>query len=41
MAKNGQLTPEMLERMKKGSNMPGWTKRSEFDWYATIADREA
>jgi hypothetical protein len=41
MMKNEQLTPKMLERMKKGSNMPGWVKRSETDWYATIADREA
>ena len=41
MMKNEQLTPRMLERMKKGSNMPGWVKRSETDWYATIADREA
>jgi len=41
MAKNQQLTPKMLERMKKGSNMPGWVKRSEFDWYETIQDREA
>ncbi len=41
MAQNGQLTAKMLERMKKGSNMPGWTRRSEFDWFATLADREA
>ena len=41
MAKNGQLTEKMLERMKKGSKMPGWTRRSEFDWFATLADREA
>ncbi len=40
MAKNQQLTPKMLERMKKGSNMPGWVKRDAFDWYETIADRE-
>jgi hypothetical protein len=36
MAKNGQLSDVMLERMKKGSKMPGWTKRGEFDWYATL-----
>ncbi len=41
MAKNQQLTPVMLERMKKGSNMPGWVKRDAFDWYETISDREA
>ncbi len=41
MAKNGQLTERMLERMKKGHKMPGWTHRTEFDWFATIADREA
>ncbi len=41
MAKNGQLTPRMLERMKKGSDMPGWTHKSEFDWFSTIADIEA
>lgn len=41
MAKNGQLTERMLERMKKGSNMPGWTRRSEFDWFTTLLDPEA
>ncbi len=41
MAKNQQLTPKMLERMKKGSNMPGWVRREEFDWYATLVDRDA
>ncbi len=41
MAKAGQLTPRMLERMKKGAKMPGWVRRGSFDWYATIADREA
>jgi len=40
MAQNNQLTPKMMERMKKGSSMPGWTRRSEFDWYETLADRE-
>jgi hypothetical protein len=30
----------MIERMKKGSKMPGWAKRADFDWYDTIADRE-
>ena len=41
MAKNGQLSERMLERMKKGSKMPGWTRRSEFDWFTTLADPEA
>lgn len=36
MAKNGQLTDTMQERMKKGSRMPGWTRRADFDWYATL-----
>jgi hypothetical protein len=40
MMQNGQLKDEMIERMKKGSKMPGWTKRADFDWYDTIADRE-
>ncbi len=41
MLQNDQLTPKMIERMKKGSKMPGWTRRSDFDWYETIADRES
>ena len=41
MMKNKQLTPKMIERMKKGSNMPGWTRRSEFDWFETLVDKEA
>ena len=41
MAKNGDLTEKMQARMKKGSAMPGWVKREEFDWFETIADREA
>ena len=36
MAKNGQLSEKMQERMKKGSKMPGWIKRGEFDWYETL-----
>ena len=40
MAKNQQLKPKMIERMKKGSDMPGWIPRSDFDWYGTIEDRE-
>ena len=41
MAKNQQLTPKLIERMKKGSKMPGWTRRADFDWLETLADREA
>jgi hypothetical protein len=41
MAQNGQLTEKMLERMKKGSKMPGWIRRSEFDWFETLVDPEA
>jgi hypothetical protein len=41
MMKNNQLKPKMVERLQKGSKMPGWTRRSDFDWYDTIADREA
>ncbi len=41
MASHGDLTPTMLERMKKGSKMPGWTRVEEFDWYETLKDREA
>jgi hypothetical protein len=41
MAKNGQLTDKMLERMKAGAKQPGWTRRSEFDWFETLADPEA
>mgnify|MGYP000261672901 CR=1 FL=1 len=26
----------MQERMKRGSRMPGWTKRTDFDWYETL-----
>jgi hypothetical protein len=41
MAKHGMLTEKMQERMKKGSKMPGWTPRSEYDWFADIKDIEA
>jgi len=40
MAQNDQLTPKMLERMKKGSKMPGWVRRDEFDWFETLVDPE-
>lgn len=40
MAQRKQLKPAMIERMEKGSKMPGWVPRHGFDWYATIEDRE-
>lgn|SRR5690606_27250779 len=40
LMQKGQLAPAMEARMKKGAKMPGWVRRSEFDWYETIADRE-
>ena len=36
LLKNGQLSEPMQERMKRGSRMPGWVKRSDFDWYETL-----
>jgi hypothetical protein len=36
MAKNQQLSTGMQERMKKGSNMPGWVRAEEFDWWETL-----
>jgi ketosteroid isomerase-like protein len=41
MAGDGKLSDVMQERMKKGATMPGWVKRTTFDWYATLADPEA
>ena len=41
MAQNGQLPERMLERMKKGSKLPGWTRREDFDWFTTLVDPEA
>jgi hypothetical protein len=41
MIQNNQLSDVMIARMKKGSKMPGWVLRSEFDYYETIEDREA
>jgi len=40
MAKNGDLTDKMIERMEKGSKMPGWVRAHEFDWLSTIVDIE-
>jgi hypothetical protein len=37
MAKSSRLTPRMLERMKKGPNMPGWVKIDDSDWMEGIA----
>jgi hypothetical protein len=36
----GRLSPEMQERLRKGSRMPGWVKRADFDWYATLPKTE-
>ncbi len=41
MIQNDQMNDVMLERMKKGSKMPGWVRRSEFDWFDTLVDPEA
>jgi hypothetical protein len=40
MLENDQLTDTMKKRLEAGASQPGWVKRSEFDWYETIADRE-
>jgi hypothetical protein len=40
MLANGQLSAEMQERLRKGSRMPGWVKRADFDWYATLPKAE-
>jgi hypothetical protein len=37
---NGRLSGEMQERLKRGSRMPGWVKRADFDWYATLPKAE-
>jgi hypothetical protein len=41
MMKDEQLSEKMLDRMKKGSDMPGWTKRADFDWFSTLEDPDA
>jgi hypothetical protein len=41
MMKDEQLSEKMLDRMKKGSDMPGWTKRADFDWFSTLEDSDA
>jgi ketosteroid isomerase-like protein len=40
LLQEGRLSPQMQERLTRGSRQPGWVKRADFDWYATIADRE-
>jgi len=37
---NGRLSGEMQERLRRGSRMPGWVKRADFDWYATLPSAE-
>jgi hypothetical protein len=37
---NGRLSAEMQERLRRGSRMPGWVKRADFDWYATLPKAE-
>jgi hypothetical protein len=39
--KNGQLSERMQERMKLGSQMPGWTRQKDFDWFSTLEDPDA
>ena len=41
MMQAGKLSEPMQERMKKGSHMPGWTRREDFDWFSTLVDPEA
>jgi hypothetical protein len=41
MINHGQLSDRMQERMKNGSRQPGWTRRTEFNWFDTLADPEA
>jgi hypothetical protein len=36
----GLLPPAMQERLRRPGRPPGWVPIEEFDWYATIADRE-
>jgi hypothetical protein len=41
MAQNGDLNETPEGRIEKGTKMPGWTHRSEFDWIDTMLDPEA
>ncbi len=36
MAKDQKLSEGMLRRMAQGSKAPGWVRRADFDWYATL-----
>lgn len=36
MQNDGQLNEIMQERVRRGSKMPGWVRRTGFDWYETI-----
>ena len=36
LLQQGRLSAAMQERLKKGSRMPGWVRRGDFDWYGTI-----
>ncbi len=36
LLQEGRLSAAMQERLKKGSRMPGWVRRKDFDWYGTI-----
>ncbi len=35
-----KFVDEELRPRARGFEMPGWIRRSELDWYETIADRE-
>jgi hypothetical protein len=37
---SGRLSAAMQERLRRGSRMPGWVKRADFDWYATLPEAE-
>ena len=36
LLQQGRLSAAMQERLKKGSRMPGWVRRNDFDWYETV-----
>jgi hypothetical protein len=36
LLQEGRLSAAMQERLKRGSRMPGWVRRKDFDWYGTI-----
>ncbi len=42
LAKAGKLSQQMHGAHEGGlERMPGWVRRSDFDWYPSIADKEA